>query len=93
VEELDVMDRGLDLIPSDQVLRLSYESFVDDPRSTLGRIAGFAGLPDDEGWSTAISALRFPDRNEAWRITLSADAVKTITQIQAEQLKAHDYDV
>jgi hypothetical protein len=93
VEELDVMDRGLDLIPTDQVLRLSYESFVDDPRSTLGRIAGFAGLPDDEGWRTAISALSFPDRNEAWRTTLDAGAVETITQIQAEQLKAHGYDV
>ncbi len=72
------MERGLDLIPPEQVLRLSYESFVEGPQTTLARIASFAGLPDDDGWSETVAALRFPDRNEAWRVTLDADAVATI---------------
>jgi sulfotransferase family protein len=93
VRELDVMERGLDVVPPDQVLRVSYESFVDAPLETIDRIAAFSGLPADPDWRGSISDLRFPDRNEAWRSELAPDALATITGIQRDGLVAHGYDV
>ena len=87
------MERGLALVPPDQVMRLSYESFVDAPLQTLDRIAAFAGLPADSGWRSTVQDLRFPNKNEAWRNELDADALATITDIQRERLEAHGYDV
>jgi hypothetical protein len=93
VQELDVMERGLALVPQDQVLRLSYESFVDAPLPTLERIAGFAGLPADSGWRSTVQDLRFPNKNEAWRQDLDPEALATITDVQRDRLEAHSYDV
>ncbi|MGZ6544641.1 MAG: sulfotransferase family protein [Actinomycetota bacterium] len=92
VEELAAIERGLALIPSEQVLHVKYEMFVDQPIETLASIAGFAGLPDEARWREAVSELGFPDRNEAWRTALDADAIDLITRIQAERLEAYGYD-
>lgn len=91
VEELGAIERGLALIPSAQVLRLSYESFVQDPQGTLAHIAGFAGLPEDAEWSATVAELGFPNRNEAWRSTLDEDAIATINAVQAERLETYGY--
>jgi hypothetical protein len=91
VEELDVMERGLSLVPPEQVLRLSYESFVGAPLETLETIAAFAGLPSDDGWRRAVSELRFPDRNERWRTELEPSALQTILRVQRERLEELDY--
>jgi hypothetical protein len=93
MQELDAMERGLELVPPDQVMRLSYESFVDAPLETLDRIAGFAGLPADPRWRATVQDLGFPNKNEAWRKDLDADALSTITSIQRERLEALGYDV
>lgn len=93
VRELDAMERGLDLVPPDQVLRLSYESFVDAPLETIERVAAFAGLPSDADWRTVVSELGFPNRNEGWRTELDPEALRTITDIQREGLEAHGYDI
>ena len=93
VQELDAMERGLALVPPDQVIRLTYRSFVDAPLETLDRIAAFSGLPRDEQWRTTIQELRFPNRNEAWRNELEPEALATITDIQRERLEALGYDV
>jgi hypothetical protein len=87
------MERGLDLVPADQVLRLSYETFVDAPLETIERVAAFAGMPSDADWRATVSELGFPDRNEGWRNELDPEALRTITRIQRELLEAHGYDV
>ena len=91
VEELDAIGQGLTLVPEEQVLRLTYESFVDDPVATVGRVASFAGLPDDDGWRRTVSGLSFPDRNEAWRSQLDADAARIVRTIQFEKLRDNGY--
>ena len=90
-EELDVIDRGLALVPDDQVLRLTYEEFVGQPLETLRRIATFAGLPEDDVWTRSVSELSFPNRNDAWRTKLEPSAIATITSIQSERLEADGY--
>ncbi len=93
VEELDAIDRGLATVPDDQVLRLTYEGFVDEPLGTLERIATFAGLPGDDGWTRAVSELGFPNRNEAWRTKLDPSAIAKINAIQADRLEGLGYVV
>lgn len=90
-EELRVIDAGLQCVGEDQVLRISYEAFLEAPLETLGRVATFAGLPGDEYWTDRLHTLSFPDRNNEWTTTLDADVVRRITTVQAEQLASHGY--
>lgn len=91
VEELAAIEEGIGVVPEDRVLRLSYESFVHDPMSTLGAISDFLDLPRSEVWERAARALRYPDRNEAWRERLDPRAVETITAIQEAKLTEYGY--
>jgi hypothetical protein len=93
VEELGAMDRGLAAVPENQVMRLSYESFVDEPLDAVAQVAAFAGLPADDGWIRTVSDLGFPNKNEAWRTALDAAAIETILSIQQERLEAYGYVV
>ena len=93
VEELGAIERGLALVPPAQVLRLTYRSFVGDPQGTLARVAAFAGLPEDAGWSATVAELGFPNRNEAWRSTLDEDSIATINAVQSERLEAYGYAI
>ena len=91
VEELHAVEGGLADAPGGQVRSLSYESFLDDPASTLRSLADFAGLAPNRVWERSVRALGFPDRNEAWRTRLDDDAVRTITEIQSDELRKHGY--
>lgn len=91
VEELNSMEEGLRSVPGPQVLRVRYESFVADPGSTLERVAAFAGLPANMKWQASVAKLRFPNRNEAWRERLDAEAVEAIWAVQATELERHGY--
>jgi hypothetical protein len=91
VEELRAVEDGLEGVPAGQVLALSYESFLDAPVDTLQRLADFAGLAPSRPWERSVRSLGFPDRNEAWRTRLDDDAVRTITDIQADELRRHGY--
>jgi hypothetical protein len=93
VEDVRAMDEGLIGVPDSRVLRVSYESFVDSPLDTLGRIAGFAGLESDAEWERSLARLTFPDRNEAWRSELDPATVATITAVQRATLEEYGYDV
>jgi hypothetical protein len=91
VEDLHAMEEGLSTIPSDRVLRLSYESLVGAPLETLGRLAEFAGLRPRAAWHEAVSRLEFPNKN-GWHTSLTYDALETITSIQKRELEAYGYD-
>lgn len=82
VEELRVIEDGLAAVPPDQVLRVTYEGLVSAPVETLERVAAFAGLVADKRWSAQLDSLSFPDRNEAWRKTLSPDVIALIEAVQ-----------
>ena len=91
VEELGAVASGLAEVPAGQALELSYESFLDAPVPTLQRLADFAGLAPSRSWDRSVRSLGFPDRNEAWRTRLDDDVVRTITEIQSDQLRKHGY--
>ena len=91
VEELSVVEAGLAEVPTGQALELSYESFLDAPVPTLQRLADFAGLAPSRSWDRSVRSLAFPDRNEAWRTRLDDDVVRTITEIQSDELRKHGY--
>lgn len=93
VEEVRAIDEGLAGVPSEQVLRVSYESFVAGPMDTLRSIADFAGLPLDRRWVGELSRLRFPDRNDAWRRQLDPAAIATIEGVQREVLAGQGYSL
>ena len=42
---VDRTDEALPTIPDDQVIRLSYETFVHEPRKELERVTSFLGVP------------------------------------------------
>lgn len=91
VEELREIERGLEVVPAGQVLRIRYESFVERPLETLERVRDFLGLSPDAGWRRELDRLRFPDRNEAWRERLDAETVRRITAWQAGDLRRLGY--
>lgn len=91
VEELHTVEEGLAQAQPAQVLGLSYESFLDAPVDTLQRVADFAGLAPSRSWERSVRCLGFPDRNEAWRARLDDDAVRTITEIQTDELRKYGY--
>lgn len=91
VEELHAVDAGLADVPRHQVLALSYESFLDEPLTTLQRLADFAGLAPSRPWDRSVGSLGFPDRNEAWRTRLDDEPADRITQIQCDELRKRGY--
>ena len=91
VEELHAVEEGLATVPPQQVFELSYESFLDAPVDTLQGLADFAGLAPSRSWDRSVRSLGFPDRNEAWRIRLDDEAVRTITHAQSSELRKHGY--
>ena len=91
VEELGAVEAGLAQVPAGQALALSYESFLDAPVPTLQRLADFAGLAPSRSWDRSVRSLGFPDRNEAWRTRLDDGVVRTITEIQSDELRKHGY--
>ncbi len=93
VAELQAVEEGIQAVPADRVLRLSYESLVADPPGTLRRVAEFLRLPRAEEWLRLATGLPYPDRNQAWRVRLDPRAVATITAVQAARLEAYGYEL
>jgi hypothetical protein len=91
VEELRAVRDGLAVVPSGQVLSLSYEAFLDAPVETLQHLADFSGLVPSRSWDRSVRSLGFPDRNEAWRTRLDDETVGTITHVQIDELRKHGY--
>jgi hypothetical protein len=93
VEEIGVIESGLQRVPSTQRLHLRYEDLIGAPVESLRSVAIIAGLAPTAGWVDQVARLDFPDRNDTWRQRLSATAVRTIEEIQRETLIRHGYDV
>lgn len=91
VEEVTLLERSLDHLGEDRLLRLSYESLVQDPVDTLVRVAGFAGLAPTAPWVAELRELDYPNRNERWRGDLDANVVARIEVVQGPVLEAHGY--
>lgn len=93
VEERTIIERGLEEVPAEQVLRLSYERFVQEPVATVTQVGRFAGIPRDEGWLARVAELRYPNRNEGWRAALDDDVALRIQEIQRAALARYGYAV
>ena len=91
VEEVRVIDAGLDVVPSGHVLHITYEEIVADPLPTLLRVGAFAGLDQDPSWINELNHLRFPNRNSSWRSNLEPDALARIESIQGNELQRRGY--
>ena len=87
VRELTSIEEGLAAVPTDRRFELRYEDLVRAPVSELQRLARFAGLPDDPGWTAELSRLRYPNKNEAWTERLAPDVRARVESIQGEQLR------
>ena len=93
VEDLRAVEEGLAQVPDEQVLRVSYEAFVDSPQTCLADIAAFAGLAPSREWQDSVARLAFPNKNGKWRESLDPSAIAAISAVQRPQLEAHGYDV
>jgi hypothetical protein len=93
VEEVDAIERGLQGVPSEQVLHISYEQLITSPLSSVQSVAIFAGLPKNHDWLNRVSELSFPNRNEAWRARLSPAEIATIQDVQRDALRRYGYAI
>ena len=91
VDELTAMEQGLEGVADAQLLRLRYEDLIAEPLAQLDAIATFAGLSPRASWHGAVGRVRFPDRNDAWRERLDADALATIEAVQTPTLERYGY--
>jgi hypothetical protein len=91
IEELAAMEAGLEAVPGDQVLRLSYEELVGDPFPRLEDIARFAGLDPSTEWRRRLGQVSFPNRNQAWSGGLAPEALATVEAIQRDVLARYGY--
>jgi hypothetical protein len=93
VEEVHAIDAGLDGVAPEQVLDVRYEAIVDDAVSVITGVAEFAGLDADPAWRRDLDALDYPNRDDAWRGALDADAIATVERHQRSTLVEHGYAV
>ena len=91
VQELDAMERGLARRPAG-----SGACAVATSRSSTRRSRRSTGIADVRrparrpamARHRSVRSLRFPNKNEAWRTDLDADALATITDIQRDDSEA-----
>jgi hypothetical protein len=93
VEELAVIDEGLQAVPATHVTRIRYEDLVAEPSIGFQRVAEFIGLPDDVAWQASIATLPISDKNDGWRTRLEPSVVERITAIQRPGLDSHGYEL
>jgi hypothetical protein len=93
VEERGIIERGLADVPESQVLRLTYEGFVEEPVDTVAGVARFSGIGEDDAWLRRVAQLQYPNRNERWRADLDGDAALRIQAIQGDVLASYGYAV
>jgi len=91
VEELHATEHGLRAVSERQQLSISYEQLVRDPTTTLAGVAAFAGLDPDASAGQWLAGVQFPDRNDAWRQRLDAEAIATIEAVEGEDLRRRGY--
>lgn len=87
VRELAAIEQGLGAVPEPQRLEIRYEELVNGPIAGVRRVAAFAGLAEDPGWTDELSRLRYPNRNDAWRDKLPEDARARIEELQLVELR------
>lgn len=91
VEDVRVIEQGLEEVPPEQVMRLRYEDLVDRPLDTLRAVGRFAGLDDDPRWLAELASMSFPNRTERWVEVLDATALATVQRVQADELVRYGY--
>ena len=88
VRELAAIRDGLAAVPAGQRIEVRYEELVQAPVETAARIAAFAGLPPDQGWTAELAQLRYPaSKIDAWRERLAPEALACIERIQRDDLQ------
>jgi hypothetical protein len=87
VRELAAIEQGLRVVPGPQRLEIRYEELVEGPIAGVRRVAAFAGLAEDPGWTDELSRLGYPNRNETWRDKLPEDVRARIEELQLVELR------
>jgi len=91
VQDLAVIDDGLAAVPASRRLQIRYEELIAGPVPTVRRIAAFAGLREDRGWSRELTRLYYPDKNEIWRARLTPSARQQVEAVQHGDLRRLGY--
>lgn len=92
VMEVDATERGLQHVPADNILSITYEDLIAEPTTMLRDVAAFAGLePEHPQWLERRRDMQFPNRNDGWRRHLTDDAITTTESIQRETLRRYGY--
>lgn len=83
---------ALEQLDANRVIRLKYETLVEQPQHELTRILDFLGI--DAGANKVRRAISHvsPRSIGKWKTSLSSDAIARVTPIVAPQLAALGYD-
>jgi hypothetical protein len=85
-------ERDLALFEDGQVLRLSYEEFVQDPISDMERICAHCGLQMTDDMAKTVKDTVKTDRKLKWQ-RLESQAVSRIIPELYEQMERHGYEI
>lgn len=88
---VEVARRGLATVPSDQVLKVSYETFVRQPESGLQELLVFLGRDADFNKS-AIESVSSSSIGKG-RASLSADSWRRLSALGARTLESLGYEL
>jgi omega-hydroxy-beta-dihydromenaquinone-9 sulfotransferase len=94
VEEVRVIRRGLEDVPAEKRLSITYEDLVAKPQEVVAKVTEFASLdPTDADFQAALGQVRFPNRNDRWRWEMSEEVLLKVQQIQREDLLHYGYEL
>ena len=85
-------EHDLALFDQDQVLRLRYEDFVEDPVSELERICAHCGYDLTNDMVRAANEWVKSDRQEKWHRFDPHDLARVLPELR-EEMKRHGYEV
>ena len=85
-------EQDLSLLPKNQVLRLKYEDFVDDPVADIERICAHCGLEMTDGLAKAARENVKSDRKLKWQRFDPRDLARILPEIR-DEMRRHGYEV
>jgi hypothetical protein len=93
VEEVDLIERGLRVVPATRIREVRYEQLMLDPMRTLREVLAFGGLdPDpDPGYAGAVGSLNLAPKAEAWQRRWTPEQLGRVEAIQSRHLARWHY--
>ncbi len=90
LEEMKVIETGLQEVPKSKVLEIRYEDLVSDPIALMTQVGECFGLGVDK-WRGIVSSLQITDQNIGWRSRLNDGEKNMIWAIQKDTLEKYSY--